>query len=172
MISNRNFHRILPTAVAGFVFGRRNAAIIGIAVLLAAELSGIEPREARANPPGSIFKAIAFLGGQVPGAGTFVNDFEPGGLNSRGDIAFGADVSTGGEGIFLRPHNGQITELGRSFEAAPVSGTFDSGFLGPVSLNDQGEMVFDFLLQPSTSPFGVNSGADRYSHATRKVTPS
>jgi hypothetical protein len=159
---------------------------IGITLLLAAGLSGIKPHDAQATPPGYTFTKIATLGDPAPGGGTFVNDFEPGGLNSQGDIAFGADVSTGAsgqpcftppdnrfcEGVFLR-HNGQVTELGRADGDAPGGGMFEGSFLGPVGLNDRGDMVFAFLLQPFTQPppFGVNAGAYRYSHTTGKVTP-
>ena len=148
---------------------------IGIALLLASGLGGISLRDAQAKPSGYTFSLIATLGDPLPGpqGGTFVNDFEPGGLNSNGDVAFGADANTGGEGVFLRPHNGhgQITELGRTGDAAPGGGTFEFSFLGPVGLNDQGDMVFDFLLKDFTLPVGVNAGAYRYSHTTHSVTP-
>jgi hypothetical protein len=150
----------------------RSAAVVGIALLFVAGLSGIKPCGAQAQPLGYTFTPVAFLDDPAPGGGTFVNDFEPGGLNSHGDMAFGADVSTGGEGVFLR-HNGQITELGRTGEAAPGGGAFEFGFLGPVGLNDQGDVVFSFLLEDfkQPPPFGVNAGAYRYSHTTRSVTP-
>ena len=121
---------------------------------------------ARAAPSTYHFELLTSLGAGNPGGGTFVNDFEPGGLNSHGDIAFGADVSTGGEGVFLR-HNGQIMEFGRTGGVAPGGGSFDFGFLGPVALNDKGDMAFVFLLQDFTPPVGVNAGAYRYSHTTR-----
>jgi hypothetical protein len=123
-----------------------------------------------ADPDGYVFSAIRFLGDPAPKGGTYVNDFEPGGLNNHGDMAFGADVSSGGEEVFLR-HEGQITELGRTGEGAPGGGTFEFGFLGPVGLNDPGDMVFNFLLKDFTPPFGVNAGAYRYSHTTETVTP-
>lgn len=148
----------------------RSAAVVGIALVLVAGLSGIKPPGTQAKPLGYTFTKIASLGDPAPAGGTFVNDFEPGGLNSHGDMAFGADVSTGGEGIFLG-HKGQITELGRTGGAAPGGGSFEFGFLGPVGLNDQGDMVFNFLLKDFTPPFGVNAGAYRYSHTTRSVTP-
>ena len=150
----------------------QRAGVSGIALLLAAGLGATEPRGAQAEPLEYTFAPVAFLLDPAPGGGTFVNDFEPGGLNSRGDMAFGADVSTGGEGVFLR-HNGQITELGRSDGAAPGGESFAFAFLGPVGLNDLGKMVFNFSLKPFTQPppFGVNAGAYRYSHTTRKVTP-
>jgi hypothetical protein len=157
-------------AVGGIILARRSAAALGIA-LLAAGLSGIL-RDAQAKPPGYSFELIATLGGSAPGGGTFVNDFEPGGLNSKGDMAFGADVSTGGEGVFLG-RKGQFTQLGRTGGDAPGGGTFEFSFLGPVGLNDQGDIAFNFLLHPFTQPppFGVNAGAYRYSHTTRIVTP-
>jgi hypothetical protein len=160
-----------PCATSAITLGRRSAAAAGLALLLVAALSGI-PRNAQAKPPGYAFTLVASLGDALPGqqGGTFVNDFEPGGLNSKGDMAFGTDVSTGGEGIFLG-RKGQIAELGRSFSPAPGGGTFDSGFLGPVGLNNQGDIVFDFLLQDFTLPLGVNTGSYRYSHTTRVVTP-
>jgi hypothetical protein len=116
------------------------------------------------------FQALAFLGDPLPGGGTFVFDFEPGRINNKGEVAFGADVSTGGEGTFLFS-KGQITELARTGGAAPGGGIYDFGFLGPVTLNDQGDMAFDFLLSPLSFPFGVNTGSYRYSHATRTLTP-
>jgi hypothetical protein len=146
---------------------------VGIILLLATGLGGIKPRDAQAKAPGYTFKLIATLGDPTPGGGPFVNDFEPGGLNSQGDMAFGADVdvSGGGEGVFLKPHNAPTIELGRTGGSAPGGGIFEFGFLGTVGLNDQGDMVFDFLLKDFTAPFGVNAGAYRYSHTTGKVTP-
>ena len=147
------------------------------ALLLAVGLGGIEPGGSQAQPAYT-FAPVAFLGDPLPGGGgTFVTDFEPGGLNSQGDMAFGADVRVdpAGEGVFLR-HKGQIKELGRTGRDAPGGGTFDFAFLGPVGLNDQGDVVFNFLRefpqppQPPT-PLGVNAGAYRYSHTTRTVTP-
>jgi hypothetical protein len=127
---------------------------------------------AAASAGGHVFKVLARLGDPAPGpqGGTFVNDFEPGGLNNHGDTAFGADASTGGEGVFLR-HSGQMIELGRTNGAAPGGGSFEFGFLGPVGLNDEGDEVFTFLLKDFTPPFGVNAGTYRYSHTTRSVTP-
>jgi hypothetical protein len=153
----------------------RSPYAIGIALLVTVGLSGGLQHDAQARSPGYTFTKIATLGDLTPppGGGPFVNDFEPGGLNSQGDMAFGADVSVsgGGEGVFLKPHNAQTIELGRTGGSAPGDGTFEFGFLGTVGLNDQGDMVFDFLLKDFTPPFGVNAGAYRYSHTTGKVTP-
>ena len=142
-----------------------SATVIAIALLIAAG-----PRDAPAAPSAYVFAPVAYLGDPTPAGGAFVNDFEPGGLNNHGDMAFGADVSTGGEGVFFR-HNGQFTQLGRTNEPAPGGGTFEFGFLGPVDLNDQGDVAFNFLLKDFTPPLGVNAGTYRYSHATRSVTP-
>ena len=91
------------------------AAVLGLSLAITLALAPLG--YAAATPPYS-FKVITSLGSAAPAGGTFVNDFEPGGLNSAGDMAFGADASTGGEGVFLR-HNGQIIELGRTGGAAP-----------------------------------------------------
>jgi hypothetical protein len=150
---------------------------VGIALLLTVGLSAIQPLDAQAKPPGYTFTKIAKLGDAtpLPGGGPFVNDFEPGGLNSQGDMAFGADVdvSGGGEGVFLKRHNAPTIELGRTGGSAPGGGIFEFGFLGTVGLNDQGDAVFDFLLKDfdTTKPFGYNAGSYRYSHTTGKVIP-
>jgi len=121
-----------------------------------------------AGPPQYSFKVISMLDNPLPGVagGTFVHDFEAGSISSNGDIAFGADVSTGGEGIFLRRH-GSLVELARTDGNAPGGGKYGGGFLGPVAQNDQGDAVFDMLLDPPAVPLlGGNAGAYRYSHTT------
>src|SRR5436305_4838104 len=97
-------------------------------VLLRVE--SLEDRSLLSGAGAISYQTLATL--SLPGAagGTFVNDFEPGGLNNHGDVAFGADASTGGEGVFLR-HNGQIMELARTGGTAPGGGTYEFGFLGP-----------------------------------------
>src|SRR5690242_7877953 len=122
----------------------RSVAVAGAALLLLSGLTETTPCAAQAPSPAYTFIPIAFLGDTAPGGGVFQNDFEPNGLSSRGDMAFGADLSTGGEGVFLR-HNGQIIELAHTGGNAPGGGLFEFGFLGPVGLNDQGDVVFDFL---------------------------
>src|SRR5678815_3569079 len=118
-----NWRRIVTIAIAG--------------VLFLSGLLGTRPRGAMAIQAGYDFTPIAFLGDPAPGAqrGTFVNDFEPGGINNNGHLVFGADVSTGGEGVFLMS-KGRISELMRMGEPAPGGDIFDIGILGPASLND------------------------------------
>ena len=50
---------------------------------------------------GYTFTEVTALGQPAPGGGTFVNDFEPSAINSSGALGFTADVSTGGEGVFI-----------------------------------------------------------------------
>lgn len=143
-----------------------------VAMIAAALLMGTAAYDAGAAPSGYSFTKVATLGDPLPGGnGTFVNDFEPGGLNNHGDMAFGADVGPGVEGVFLGSRTGIMT-LGRYGDPAPGGGKFEFGFLGPVALNDPGDVAFNFLLQDfdPTRPFGVNAGAYRYSHATGTVT--
>lgn len=142
---------------------RGTTAAIGIAISLA-----VGVQSAQAAPPSYVLSPIQYLNDPAPGGGTFVNDFEAGGLNNRGDMAFGADASTGGEGVFLS-RKGQVMQLGRTGGPAPGGGTFEFGFLGPVAMNDEGDVAFSFLLQPFTAPVGVNAGTYRYSHSTGKI---
>jgi hypothetical protein len=130
------------------------------------------------------FQAIDFLGTTAPGTGNLqlINDFEPGRINNRGDVAFGADLgdSNGnflGEGVYLW-HNGQLSALARSTDPtpAPDNTTFGSFFLGNLSLNDAGDAPFVFQRQPETIIngnflFGDNAGLYFYSHLTGAVTP-
>jgi hypothetical protein len=128
------------------------------------------------------FQVLGTLGTTVSlstGTAYRINDFEPGGLNNQGDIAYGDDLGTAndpstffGEGVFLRNSHGQETVLGSSTAPAPGGGSFSSScFEGPVTLNAQGDAAVDFLLSPTGSPFGTNSGAYRYLHSTGTVTP-
>ena len=116
------------------------------------------------------FTPLAFLGDPAPGGGNFANDFEPYGLNDRGEASFGADLSVGSppppgtnEGIFVA-RRGQLSQLARFGEPAPGGGTFGIGFLGTVPINAAGEVAFAFLLA------GNNAGLYRFSPTTNAVT--
>lgn len=146
----------------------RQVAVL-VPLVVASGFMALQAPNAGADPSGYEFSLIKTLGDPAPGGGTFVNDFEPGGLNNHGDMAFGADVSTGGEGVFLG-QGGKVLELGRADGTAPGGGVFDFGFLGPVGLNDRGDMIFTFLLKDFTLPFGVNAGVYRYLRSTHTVT--
>ena len=47
------------------------------------------------------FAPIAFLGDPAPGGGQFTFDFEPSAVGDDGTLPFTADVTTGGEGVFV-----------------------------------------------------------------------
>jgi hypothetical protein len=122
------------------------------------------------------FEKIASLGDPAPGGGSYVSDFEPYGLNSRGDLAFAADLSTGGEGAFLLPKNGGLLPfpLARQGHAAPGGGTFEGATLGHISMNNSGDIAFVFGLKPFNAPplkGFVKAGLYRYSHLDGTVTP-
>jgi hypothetical protein len=118
------------------------------------------------------FQPLALLPSPAPGGGTFINDFEPDAATNRAD-AFVADVSAGGEGVFLARH-GQLTQIVRSGQSAPGGGTFSTAGppqLGRLGLNDGGDGSFAFALSPFTLPIGLNSGVYRFSGRTGAVTP-
>src|ERR1044071_1186038 len=112
----------------------RFAGLSALVLLLSAQLASAQK--------GYTFSLLHSLGDPLPGiaGGVFVNDFEPGAFNNHGDVAFGADASTGGEAVFIE-HNGHLTELARSYGPAPGGGVFEFGFLGTVGLNDLGDVV-------------------------------
>jgi len=114
------------------------------------------------------FTPIAFLGDPAPGGGQFIVDFEPWEMNSRGDVAFAADLTTGGEGIF-RWTDGQLTEILRSGDPAPGGGTFEGVVLADTSINDRGDVSVPFTLSPFSFPLGLNAGLYRYSAASRSL---
>jgi hypothetical protein len=126
------------------------------------------------------FQVLGTLGTPVSlptGAAFRINDFEPDAINNQGTVLYADDLGTAndpstffGEGIFLRSH-GQETVLANSTAPAPGGGTYDFSFLGPATLNDQGDAAFSFLLQPFGAPFGVNAGTYRFSHSTGTVAP-
>jgi hypothetical protein len=142
----------------------------------------VEPLEDRSLlSGGTSYQVLATLGDPVAlptGPAFRINDFEPNGLNNKGDFLFGNDLGTAndpatyiGEGIFLRSH-GQETVLASGGASAPGGGTYDSAlFFGPASLNASGDAGFTFQLSPFMLPYGVNGGTFRYSHNTNTVTP-
>lgn len=123
------------------------------------------------------FKALAFLGDPVPGgpiAGTpanFAFDFEPGVINEDGAVAFGADLSTGGEGVFLADANGKLTSMARTGDTAPDGATFGPLFLGVVTVNDDGSAAVTMHRNNQTFPslLTLDAGLYRFS-ANRRLT--
>lgn len=124
------------------------------------------------------FKPLAFLGDTVPGgpipdAGTaqFTFDFEPGDINSKGQVVFGADLTTGGEGVFFADAQGKLSAMARTGERAPGGGTFGPVFLGAVNLNDDGVAAIAFHRQHLTFPslLEFDSGLYRYNSAKKQL---
>ena len=54
-------------------------------------------------------------------------------------------------------------------QAAPGGGVFFSD-LGRVGLNQSGDVVFAFALDPFTFPIGLNSGVYRFPHSIQTLT--
>jgi hypothetical protein len=117
----------------------------GVTLLIVGSFAAYAPRITAAQPPAYHFTHIATLGDAAPGGGTFINDFEPWSINSSGDVAFAADLDTGGEGIFIS-RKGQISEIMRSGQPAPGGGTFSGGVLTYSPINDKGDVAFAFTL--------------------------
>ncbi len=117
------------------------------------------------------YDVAAAIGDEVPGGGNIIFDFEPTSINNRGDLGFGADVSTGGEGVFIKDRNGRLTLVARSGDAAPGGGTFASFFFITTPLNDRGDLTYHFFLEPVGSPSGVNSAVYRYTRFLNTSTP-
>jgi hypothetical protein len=115
--------------------------------------------------PSYKFTRITSLGQPAPGGGNFTNDFEPTALNDRGDAAFTADLTTGGEGVFLS-RKGVLTPVVRTGAAAPGGGTFAEVELGRLGLNNSDHLAVPFTLEPLTFPAGSNSGLFRFADGT------
>ncbi len=147
----------------------RNFVAVASVLLLTAGLAGVQPRHALGVPQGYSFTPIAFLGDPAPGGGNFTFDFEPYGINNRGEAAFVADLTTGGEGVFIGDQ-GQVSQLARSGQSAPGGGTFGPIDLGRVALNDAGDVVFAFALDPPGVFPGLNSGVYRFSHSDHTLS--
>jgi hypothetical protein len=157
---------------------QRFVAVVGVALLVAV-VGNMSPA-VLADPEGFVFTPLAFLGDPAPRGDTFLAVFESNRINNRGDVLFGTEVPrevpTQEEfGLFLL-RKGEITQIARAGEPAPGGSEFDSGFLSPTTLNDQGDAGFVFLLDPFSfppegPPFGVNAGVYRFSQSTHTVTP-
>jgi len=142
------------------------AAIISL--LFIAAIAGLTSVRVEAAPPGYNITAVAFIGDPAPGpeGGLYFGDFEPYGLNERGEVSFAADLTTGGEGVFVGTP-GHIQQIIRAGEPAPGGGTFGGfGIFSYASINSGGDDAFCFGLEPFTLPLGVNAGVYRYSHST------
>lgn len=126
---------------------------------------------------GYTFKILAALGDNVPTASggndgvKFDFDFEPGELNNNGQVAFGADMSIGNEGVFLTNGRGKVTTLARTGDIGPDGTVFGPLFLGTISNNDAGRSAFVFHRNGVTFPtlLALDAALYRYSPRTGTV---
>lgn len=140
-------------------------AIAAIAAMLT-----LASAPADAAVSGYALHPVAFLGDAAPGGGTFINDFEPSAINAAGGLAFTADVSTGGEGVFTSA-GGKMQQITRSGLPGPGGVTMDYlGELGRLAFNDGGDVGVPFTLSPASSLLAVPSGVFRYSHSTDSLS--
>jgi hypothetical protein len=113
------------------------------------------------------------LGGNAPPVGggndgvTFTFDFEPGEINNRGQVAFGADLSAGGEGVFLTDAKGQLTTLARTGDPSPDGAIYGPLFLGTITNNDSGEVAFVFHRNGFVFPSLLARDAALYRYTPR-----
>lgn len=117
---------------------------------------------------GYSFKNIVTLGDPAPGGGTYMNDFEPWGLNNRGEASFASDTALGEAG-YLADKSG-VHRILRTGDPAPGGGTVGTTILAHQAINEQGDTVAAWLRDPAPNPFGLNAAVYRYSHATGQVT--
>jgi hypothetical protein len=105
----------------------------------------------------------------APGGGQYTFDFEPYDLDDSSNALYAADVTTGGEGVFVAGHMG-ATEVVRSGDPAPGGGLLGAGVWPGPSLNGKGDVALSFALAPISYPYGRNSGVYVSSHmGTRAV---
>jgi hypothetical protein len=103
-----------------------------------------------------ILTTIARVGDPAPGGGTFIffgfsdPSFGPV-INDNGDVAFAADLSTGGRGVFLL-HQGTLTRIAGPGDTAPGGGALALAELP--SINASGQIAFSGLVQ-GDSGFGA-----------------
>ncbi len=154
MIDARDAHLVWPLRVA-------TVALILLGVAMPADTAHTQKHYE--------FAVVAFLGDPAPGGGFFTNDFEPRGINSRGEVAFHADVTTGGEGVFLAT-KGRIIQILRTGDAAPGGGTLDSFGAWNTSLNANGDVSVAFQRTPFLLPIGSNAGIYLFDAARAKVS--
>ena len=76
------------------------------------------------------FALLAAQNGAAPGGGTYAFDFEPGGLNSSSRFSYAADVSTGGEGVFLGWPQDRLAAIFSRLRATPDGPPFELQQLG------------------------------------------
>jgi hypothetical protein len=164
------------------IYRSRGCSLIGTLLAIALLLTISGPALPQAPQVSYSFAKLETLGDKTPShlyhINYHINDFEPGGLNNRGDVIYGTDLGTSndpatffGEGVFLRPAGETELELAIAGGSAPGGGTFSTLILSPAAINDSGDAALAFALSPSMSPIGVNSGVYRYALNEHRLTP-
>jgi len=117
-----------------------------------------------ASPAG--LSTVAFTGEAAPNASGIPNGtigtFREVTINDNSAVAFIADVSTGGQGLFRGTAGGPaVTYLARTGDAAPGFGGGSFGILSSLSFNAQGTAAFRATanLSSPSSQFGYFSSA-------------
>lgn len=112
------------------------------------------------TPSAHDFSIVAEAYTSAPGGGDFMDTFEAGGVNARGDVAFVTNVPEG-QGLFVASRGENVRQIVRSGMPAPGGLEFGLGSADETAINDAGEIGFCWFLGPVELPFGVNAGLFR-----------
>lgn len=127
-------------------YGSIRLALIGVGLTLLSS--------AGAMAAGFSYQAVAFLDTKAPGGGKLVNDFEPGAISGKGEIAFVVDYDPPGkdsEGLYLASE-GKLIPIVEPGKAAVPDWTFVAGgdvgmIISPVAMNAAGDISFGSDIQ-------------------------
>ena len=145
-------------------------AVVGFVLLVAVVAS--ESPDVSADSKGYVFTPLVFLGDQSPMGDIFVLAFGSNFINNRGDVLFGAGVTTEEEGGLFLLRKEEIFQIARTGEPAPGGGVYDFGFFLSLNLQRQGRGGVCLPAQPVQSSLSaVNAGVYRFSQSTHTVTP-
>jgi hypothetical protein len=121
--------------------------------------------ETRSLLSGYSYQAIQTIPGNAPNGAQWAIDFEPGGINNNGDIAYVADMSKDGspigEGFFVQDSEGNVTTLAFPGQNLPGELPYASFALSLSSINNRGDTSIVLGLDPLGSPIGVNAALFR-----------
>jgi hypothetical protein len=144
--------------------------VVAAAAAAAALVAGAAASTNQAAPHKSAYRftTIAALGDPAPGGGQFTFDFEPSDVADNGTLPVTADVTTGGEGVFVARH-GRITQLTRTGLPAPGGGTMSAnGEMGRLGLSASGDVAVPFFVDGFPPPCDFPAaGVYRYSHSSQ-----
>jgi hypothetical protein len=151
------------------------ALVVPIVIAAVAGLSGWSNiARAQSGASSFVFEVIASFGDPVPGGGQLTDYFQLGGLNNQGTLALAAGVASDnpaafGEAVLLM-QRGRTSLVARSQQAAPGGFVFGGGTLFPIALNNEGDLVFSFGLEPFQVPIESSAGLFLYSHNSTQLS--